>query len=31
MEARKAGHSIVTEQALSNGAIKLTIHVGGQA
>ena len=28
IEARKAGHSI-TEQTLPNGAIKLTIHVGG--
>ena len=28
IEARKAGHSI-TEQALGDGAIKLTIHVGG--
>ena len=28
LEARRVGHS-VTEQALSNGAIKLTVHVGG--
>ena len=29
IEARKAGHS-VTEQTLSDGAVKLTVHVGGQ-
>lgn len=28
IEARKAGHS-VTEQTLADGAVKLTIHVGG--
>ena len=28
IEARKAGHS-VTEQMLADGAVKLTIHVGG--
>ena len=28
IEARKAGHSI-TEQTLGDGAIKLTVHVGG--
>ena len=28
LEARRAGHT-VTEQPLANGAIKLTIHVGG--
>jgi len=30
IEARKKGHS-VTEQALADGSIKLTIHVGGAA
>jgi hypothetical protein len=29
-EARKKGHS-VTEQPLTNGSIKLTVHVGGAA
>ena len=28
IEAHKAGHSL-TEQPLANGAIKLTVHVGG--
>ena len=28
IEARRAGHSI-TENTLSNGSIKLTVHVGG--
>ena len=31
IEARKAGHGIVGEQTLPDGAVKLTIHVGGQA
>ena len=30
IEARKAGHT-VTEQAMADGAIKLTFHVGGVA
>ena len=30
IQARKAGHS-VTEQAMADGAIKLTVHVGGVA
>ena len=30
LEARKRGHSIV-EQALPDGSVKLTIHVGGAA
>ncbi len=30
IEARRAGHS-VTEQALADGSVRLTVHVGGAA
>jgi hypothetical protein len=30
LEARRAGHS-VTEQALTDGSVRLTVHVGGAA